>query len=171
MSTVGANRTVVPTEREPTGIPQATEVPVGAPRQFPHSYGLRAIALVSVLLLHMAWVSGIAERNSTGTYTGQLEIGVSIVVLTFGLLVYRPLVLSYPIPGRAPNAQGLWTRRLPSIAYWLGLNGEGVASAHRGPPSEASDRRPRTFGVPIWQHGEWMLRDSGSSLHRSKRRR
>jgi hypothetical protein len=79
------------------------EQPVGTPRRFPCFDGLRAIAVVSVLLLHTAWVSGFTERNSLGVYTSRLEIGVSIFFLVSGFLLYRPFVLSHLTGERSPN--------------------------------------------------------------------
>ena len=72
------------------------EQPVGTPRQFPSFDGLRAIAVVLVLLLHTAWVSGFTLRSSLGIYTGRLEIGVSIFFLISGFLLYRPFALFPP---------------------------------------------------------------------------
>ena len=99
------------------------EHPVGTPRQFPSFDGLRAIAVVLVLLLHTAWVSGFTLRSSLGIYTGRLEIGVSIFFLISGFLLYRPFVLSHLTAGRSPNSRRFWQRRLLRIvpAYWLAL--------------------------------------------------
>ncbi len=113
---------VVPrTEPVPGGA--VTEVPVVKPRHFACFDGLRAIAAVSVLLLHTAWVSGFTQRSSLGTYTSRLEIGVSVFFLISGFLLYRPFAVSH-LAGRAsPNARKFWVRRLLRIvpAYWLAL--------------------------------------------------
>jgi peptidoglycan/LPS O-acetylase OafA/YrhL len=99
------------------------EQPVGTPRQFPCFDGLRAIAVVLVLLLHTAWVSGFTLRSSLGIYAGRLEIGVSIFFLISGFLLYRPFVLSHLTGERSPNSRRFWQRRLLRIvpAYWLAL--------------------------------------------------
>ncbi len=93
------------------------------PRHFAGFDGLRAIAAVSVLLLHTAWASGFTLRSSLGIYTSRLEIGVSVFFLISGFLLYRPFAVSH-LSGRAsPNTRRFWERRLLRIvpAYWLAL--------------------------------------------------
>jgi peptidoglycan/LPS O-acetylase OafA/YrhL len=93
------------------------------PRHFGSVDGLRAIAAVSVLLVHTAWVSGFTLRSSLGIYTSRLEIGVSVFFLISGFLLYRPFALSHLSGLRPPNARRFWERRLLRIvpAYWLAL--------------------------------------------------
>jgi peptidoglycan/LPS O-acetylase OafA/YrhL len=93
------------------------------PRHFPSFDGLRAIAAVSVLLLHTAWVSGFTLRSSWGLYTSRLEIGVSVFFLISGFLLYRPFALSHLSERPAPNVRRFWQRRFLRIvpAYWLAL--------------------------------------------------
>jgi peptidoglycan/LPS O-acetylase OafA/YrhL len=76
-----------------------------------------------VLLLHTAWVSGFTDRNSLGTYTSRLEIGVSIFFLISGFLLYRPFVVSHLTDRQAPSTRRFWERRLLRIvpAYWVAL--------------------------------------------------
>jgi peptidoglycan/LPS O-acetylase OafA/YrhL len=101
--------------------------PVGTtlikPHHFPSFDGLRAIAAVSVLLLHTAFVSGFTMRSSFGIYTSRLEIGVSVFFLISGFLLYRPFAMSHLAAKRAPNTRRFWERRLLRIvpAYWLAL--------------------------------------------------
>jgi peptidoglycan/LPS O-acetylase OafA/YrhL len=96
---------------------------VTKPRHFPCFDGLRAIAAVSVLLLHTAWVSGFTKRSSWGLYTSRLEIGVSVFFLISGFLLYRPFALSHLSERDAPNVKHFWQRRFLRIvpAYWLAL--------------------------------------------------
>src|ERR1700733_11216718 len=84
VSSVGGIGTAVATGSNDVTPNAPLEQPVGTPRRFPCFDGLRAIAVVSVLLLHTAWVSGFTERNSLGVYTSRLEIGVSIFFLVSG---------------------------------------------------------------------------------------
>ena len=96
---------------------------VRKPRHFACFDGLRAIAAISVLVLHTAWSSGFTLRSSLGIYASRLEIGVSIFFLISGFLLYRPFVASH-LSGRAsPNTRRFWERRLLRIvpAYWLAL--------------------------------------------------
>jgi peptidoglycan/LPS O-acetylase OafA/YrhL len=106
----GAGRTVV-------------DPPVRRPHHFACFDGLRAIAAVSVLLLHTAWISGFTERSSLGAYTSRLEIGVSVFFLISGFLLYRPFAVSHLSGHPRPNARRFWERRLLRIvpAYWLAL--------------------------------------------------
>jgi peptidoglycan/LPS O-acetylase OafA/YrhL len=84
---------------------------------------LRAIAAVSVLLLHTAWISGFTNRSSFGAYTSRLEIGVSVFFLISGFLLYRPFAVSHLAGRSSPNPRKFWERRLLRIvpAYWLAL--------------------------------------------------
>ncbi len=93
------------------------------PRHFACFDGLRAIAAVSVLLLHSAWVSGFTRRSSLGAYTSRLEIGVSVFFLISGFLLYRPFAVSHLTERASPNVRRFWERRLLRIvpAYWLAL--------------------------------------------------
>jgi len=98
-------------------------MPVVKPRHFPGFDGLRAIAAVSILLLHTAFVSGFTMRSSFGNYTSRLEIGVSVFFLISGFLLYRPFAVSHLAGRRSPNTRRFWERRLLRIvpAYWLAL--------------------------------------------------
>jgi peptidoglycan/LPS O-acetylase OafA/YrhL len=95
----------------------------GSPRHFACFDGLRAIAAVSVLLLHTAWVSGFTLRSSLGAYTSRLEIGVSVFFLISGFLLYRPFAASHLAGSDRPDTRKFWERRLLRIVpgYWLAL--------------------------------------------------
>jgi peptidoglycan/LPS O-acetylase OafA/YrhL len=118
---------VVPVETARATEQQRRPAPQGPtasrPRHFPCFDGLRAIAAVSVLLLHTAWVSGLTNRSGLGIYTSRLEIGVSVFFLISGFLLYRPFAVSH-LSGRASPSMGrFWVRRLLRIvpAYWVAL--------------------------------------------------
>ncbi len=99
---------------------QGRDEPV-KPRHFPCFDGLRAIAAVSVVAVHTAFVSGFTTSSPEGIYTGRLEIGVTVFFLISGFLLYRPFAASH-IAGRAAPATGrFWVRRFLRIvpAYWL----------------------------------------------------
>ena len=111
---------------EPIVPPMPEEVAqefASKPRHFPCFDGLRAIAAISVLLLHTAWVSGFTLRSSLGIYTSRLEIGVSVFFLISGFLLYRPFALSHLSERPSPNVRKFWQRRFLRIvpAYWLAL--------------------------------------------------
>src|SRR5664279_4001872 len=107
----------------PTAPGGPAEQVVRKPRHFACFDGLRAIAAVSVLLLHTAWVSGFTQRSSLGAYTSRLEIGVSVFFLISGFLLYRPYAVSHLTGIPRPNTRRFWERRLLRIvpAYWLAL--------------------------------------------------
>ncbi len=97
--------------------------PLVRPRHFSGFNGLRAIAAVSVLLIHTAFISGFTFKSSLGIYTSRLEIGVSIFFLISGFLLYRPFAVSHLTGRQSPNTRRFWERRLLRIipAYWLAL--------------------------------------------------
>lgn len=108
------------------GAPSADGVeraPEAKPRHFNGFDGLRAIAAISVLVLHTAWSSGFTLRSSLGLYTSRLEIGVSVFFLISGFLLYRPFAVSHLLGTSAPDTRKFWVRRLLRIvpAYWLAL--------------------------------------------------
>ncbi|MGD0881941.1 MAG: acyltransferase [Acidimicrobiales bacterium] len=105
-----------------SGLGSST-VAVPKPRHFASFDGLRAIAAVSILLLHTAFVSGFTMRSSLGIYTSRFEIGVSVFFLISGFLLYRPFAVSHLAGRQSPNTRRFWERRLLRIvpAYWLAL--------------------------------------------------
>jgi peptidoglycan/LPS O-acetylase OafA/YrhL len=107
------------------------------PPRFPAFDGLRAIAAVTVVGVHVAFVSGLTPRNRTGVgiYTARLEIGVSVFFLISGFLLYRPFVVAHLAGASRPRTGAFWLRRLLRIvpAYWLVLF-ITTTVFHTGPP-------------------------------------
>ena len=70
---------------------------VRRPPRFPAFDGLRAIAAITVVVVHVSFVSGLTPRNphAVGMYTARLEIGVSVFFLISGFLLYRPFVVAH----------------------------------------------------------------------------
>ena len=95
------------------------------PPRFPAFDGLRAIAAVTVVVVHVGFVSGLTPRNphGVGMYTARLEIGVSVFFLISGFLLYRPFVVAHLAAAPRPRTGAFWLRRLLRIvpAYWLVL--------------------------------------------------
>ncbi len=85
--------------------------------------GLRAIAALSVLMLHVSWASGFTLRSWFGVYTSRLDIGVADFFLISGFLLYRPFVLGHLRDAPRPSFRRFWTRRALRIlpAYWVAL--------------------------------------------------
>ena len=96
--------------------------PPGNPR-FPLFDGLRAIAVLSVLVTHTALLSGANELAWYGQYTARLDVGVTVFFLISGFLLYRPFVAAH-LDGRpGPRVRDYARRRVLRIvpAYWLAL--------------------------------------------------
>ena len=96
-----------------------------APRnpRFPLFDALRAIAALSVVLFHVAFVlEGFTDPN-WGRYATQLNIGVTIFFLISGFLLYRPFVRARYLGEPLPAIGAYATRRLFRIvpAYWVAL--------------------------------------------------
>jgi len=110
-----------PDEAAAEAAPAGAKSTPARPRHFPCFDGLRAIAAVTVVMVHTSFDSGLTTRSHWGIYTARLEIGVSVFFLISGFLLYRPFAASH-IAGGAPPALGkFWVRRLLRIfpAYWL----------------------------------------------------
>ncbi len=118
----------------PAGSPAASAAPSAAPAPASDSRGkaagfvqgfdgLRAIAALLVVLVHVAGDSGFTYRSSLGKYTARGEIGVSVFFLISGFLLYRPFVAA-AMTGRAgPGVRSYLVRRALRIVplYWVAL--------------------------------------------------
>jgi peptidoglycan/LPS O-acetylase OafA/YrhL len=96
--------------------------PPGHPR-FPLLDGVRALAALSVVLLHVGDGTGFARTNALGAFTARMDAGVALFFVLSGFLLYRPFVAAR-IDGRpAPSATRYLRRRLLRIvpAFWLAL--------------------------------------------------
>ena len=103
-------------------VEPAVAPPPGNPR-FPLFDGLRAIAVLSVLVTHTALLSGANQLAWYGKYTARLDVGVTIFFLISGFLLYRPFVAAH-LEGRSgPRVRDYARRRVLRIvpAYWLAL--------------------------------------------------
>jgi peptidoglycan/LPS O-acetylase OafA/YrhL len=101
--------------------------PVTAPRnpRFQLFDSLRAIAALSVLAFHIAFVLEGFTDDTWGRYATQLNIGVTIFFLISGFLLYRPFVRARYAREPLPGIRAYATRRLFRIvpAYWVALVG------------------------------------------------
>jgi peptidoglycan/LPS O-acetylase OafA/YrhL len=96
--------------------------PPGHPR-FPLLDGVRALAALSVVLLHVGDGTGFARTNWLGAFTARMDAGVALFFVLSGFLLYRPFVAAR-LEGRpAPSAARYLRRRLLRIlpAFWLAL--------------------------------------------------
>jgi len=84
---------------------------------------LRAIAALSVVGYHLAFVLGGFGEATWGSYFQQLNIGVPLFFLISGFLLYRPYVLARLEDRPAPSTSRYALRRALRIlpAYWVAL--------------------------------------------------
>ncbi|MET0603494.1 MAG: acyltransferase [Baekduia sp.] len=96
--------------------------PPGHPR-FPMLDGVRAIAALSVVVLHVSDRSGFSQHEIVGALTARLNVGVAIFFVLSGFLLYRPFVAAR-VDGRPDSTIVHYLRRralriLPG--YWVAL--------------------------------------------------
>jgi peptidoglycan/LPS O-acetylase OafA/YrhL len=104
-------------------VPDAVAPPPRHPR-FPLIDGLRAIAVLSVVLVHAATLQGGAGPSLGGRLLAHLNIGVTIFFLISGFLLYRPFIAHRGGGPLAPELAQYAKRRFLRIypAYWLALS-------------------------------------------------
>ena len=108
-------------------IAAAAGAPVDAPAKsagfLPGFDGLRAIAALLVVVVHVAGDSGFTYRSSLGEYTARGEIGVSVFFLISGFLLYRPFAASALAGRPGPGVRSYFVRRALRIIplYWVAL--------------------------------------------------
>ncbi len=100
----------------------AVTPPPGNPR-FPLFDGLRAVAVMSVLVGHAAGVTAFNAENRLGILTARLDVGVTIFFLLSGFLLYRPFVSARERGTPPVRWRDFYRRRLLRIvpAYWVAL--------------------------------------------------
>jgi peptidoglycan/LPS O-acetylase OafA/YrhL len=102
------------------GVPDAVAPPPRHPR-FPLVDGLRAIAAISVLLVHVPGASSLPDPLPR--LTGQLAIGVTFFFVISGFLLYRPFIAGHGGGPARPSVGDYAKRRFLRIypAYWVAL--------------------------------------------------
>ena len=96
--------------------------PPGHPR-FPMLDGVRAIAALSVVVLHVSDRSGFSNHKIAGALTARLNVGVALFFVLSGFLLYRPFVAAR-VDGLPASTFAHYLRRralriLPG--YWVAL--------------------------------------------------
>jgi peptidoglycan/LPS O-acetylase OafA/YrhL len=93
--------------------------------RFPCFDGLRALAALGVLVLHVSLISGYSFRHEGGLapYFARGEVGVYLFFLISGYLLYRPFVAARLDHAPLPDVRAYARRRLLRIvpAYWVAL--------------------------------------------------
>jgi peptidoglycan/LPS O-acetylase OafA/YrhL len=108
-----AVHTTADSPRRPWGEPGPTTLPA--------LDGLRAVAVLAVLLTHVGFQSGATLNGTAGQVLARLDIGVTLFFLLSGFLLYRPFVAGHfagrPAPRLGAYLRNRALRILP--AYWL----------------------------------------------------
>jgi len=96
--------------------------PPGHPR-FPLLDGVRALAALSIVLLHVGDATGFARTSRLGAFTARMDAGVALFFVLSGFLLYRPFVASRLEARPAPSAGRYLRRRLLRIvpAFWVAM--------------------------------------------------
>jgi peptidoglycan/LPS O-acetylase OafA/YrhL len=105
------------------GLESAAE-PRGPERiTFPSFNGFRALAAMSVLVTHVAYLSGFNTRSPIGALTARMDVGVAVFFMISGFLLYRPYVAARLAGSDGPRPLAYFWRRALRIfpAYWVAL--------------------------------------------------
>jgi peptidoglycan/LPS O-acetylase OafA/YrhL len=96
--------------------------PPGHPR-FPLLDGVRALAALSIVLLHVGDGTGFARTNALGAFTARMDAGVALFFVLSGFLLYRPFAAARLEALPAPSAGRYLRRRLLRIvpAFWVAM--------------------------------------------------
>lgn len=98
--------------------------PAATTPRFPHLDGVRAIAALSVVLVHTSAQSTFSPNNDLlGPLMARMDVGVPIFFVLSGFLLYRPFVAARLADADGPAIGGYLRRRALRIipAYWLAL--------------------------------------------------
>ena len=116
----------VRTDSAEQGPPRDQRVPdVVAPpprhRRFPLFDGLRAIAMMVVLLVHVALYSGALSQSTGSHLISRLGVGLTMFFLVSAFLLYRPFIAHRVGGPGAPAVLDYAKRRILRIypAYWV----------------------------------------------------
>jgi peptidoglycan/LPS O-acetylase OafA/YrhL len=100
-------------------------VSAGAPRtdRLSGFDGLRAVAALAIVGLHVTSVTGAVTATRLGHYFARLDVGVTIFFVISAFLLYRPFVAAHLGTRGSVPLRAYWWRRLLRIypAYWVAL--------------------------------------------------
>ncbi|WP_270889447.1 acyltransferase family protein [Pedococcus sp. 5OH_020] len=91
---------------------------------FPALDGLRAVAVVAVVLTHAGYWTGRYGHGFGAAFLARMDSGVAVFFVISGFLLFRPWLLSAAVPQRhTPSLQRYAVRRALRIlpAYWLAV--------------------------------------------------
>jgi peptidoglycan/LPS O-acetylase OafA/YrhL len=103
-------------------VPDAVAPPTGHPR-FPLLDALRALASLSILVVHTAIFAGVFDHAFYRGLVAHLDIGVALFFLLSGFLLYRPFLAARVLGAPRTPIHVYARRRFLRIApaYWLAL--------------------------------------------------
>ena len=103
-------------------VPDAVAPPPRHPR-FPLVDGVRAIAVLCVVVVHAAGSAGAVGDSIAGRLLAHLDVGVSVFFVISGFLLYRPFIAWRTDGPESPAVRDYARRRALRIlpAYWLVL--------------------------------------------------
>lgn len=114
--------------------PASVLAPPVSHRRFPLFDALRAIAAITILVVHVAIFSGALENPVYGRFVAHLSIGVPFFFLLSAFLLYRPFVaarvLGAPKTPLSTYARRRFLRVMP--AYWLALTVAAIVPGMAG---------------------------------------
>lgn len=104
------------------GLESPTQAP-GERVKFPCFDGFRALAAMSVLVTHVAYLSGFDIHSGLGAFTARMDVGVAVFFMISGFLLYRPFVAARLAERHGPQPLPYFWRRALRIfpAYWVAL--------------------------------------------------
>lgn len=108
-------------------VPDAVAPPPGHPR-FPLLDSLRALAALSIVLVHVAIFSNVFPHAFYRRIVAHLDIGVTLFFVLSGFLLYRPMLAARVLGAPGTRLRDYARRRFLRIApaYWLALTVLGV---------------------------------------------
>ena len=127
-------------------VPEGVRPPPGNPR-FPLFDGLRAMAAISILVLHSSYATLYTNTGLLGRWMANLDIGVAIFFVISGFLLYRPFVEARFEGKRGPHTLRFYQRRVLRIvpAYWFALTVLAVFGLSRATPTSTLDHWPKYY--------------------------
>ncbi|MSX03289.1 MAG: acyltransferase family protein [Actinobacteria bacterium] len=113
-----------------SAAPAVVSPPPGNPR-FPLFDGLRAIAVLAVLVTHVSFIVGLNRKGGYAAVFSNLDAGVTIFFVISGFLLYRPFIAA-DFAGRTMATARYARRRFLRIVplYWLVLTILAVFPPH-----------------------------------------
>ena len=111
---------------EPQSLPSTVDSPrrpwgEPGPSALPALDGLRAVAVLAVVLTHVGFQTGATLRGVSGGVLARLDLGVTLFFLLSGFLLYRPFAAAHLHGSPAPRVRVYLRNRALRIlpAYWV----------------------------------------------------